>query len=181
MIALYKGKSLLSWIIKARTWSKYSHASWICADDSEYEAWIGKGFVHVPVWGLQHEPGTVIDLFDFVKPLTVAERKTIEDFLAAQEGKGYDYAGILGFVSIMRLLGCHNNDKSLFCFESIGLGCAAAQRPVSNKPAYKLSGDDFAGSLALKYIGTLVVPDGNQGAGKCCDRNRIEKKISQGC
>ena len=41
MIALYKGTSALSRIIRWRTWSDYTHAAWVFQDGSVIEEWKG--------------------------------------------------------------------------------------------------------------------------------------------
>jgi len=38
MIALYRGKSWVSWAIRKQTRGPYSHAAWLCSDGSVYES-----------------------------------------------------------------------------------------------------------------------------------------------
>lgn len=99
MIALYRGKSLPSRLIRWRTWSPYSHAAYLAADGSVYEAWAICGVSHNATIGTRHTPGTYVDVFDLKEPATDAQRREIEAFLLSECGKGYDYRGVLGFMS----------------------------------------------------------------------------------
>jgi len=98
MIALYKGKSPVSRAIKWVTWGDYSHASWICEDESCIEAWMVGGVRHTRHWCMDHTPGTEIDFYN-IHGLTNEQRAGIEEFLLRQVGKGYDFRGITRFLS----------------------------------------------------------------------------------
>lgn len=159
MIALYKGVSLISWIIRIRTWSPYSHASWIDDDNlSEYEAWCSGGVLHNDKWGIRHTPGTEVDIFDFNSLLTKAEIKDSKAFFLSQVGKGYDWCGVFAFMSIMRLFGNKHNPDRWFCSEYISAGCNAIGRPLLNKEPYKIDPGDIPTSLEIHYKETWRVP-----------------------
>ena len=126
MILQYIGKSFFpSKFIQWFTWGKYSHSAWsfceieagmLVGDISEYEAWAGKGVVHVPAIGLNHTKGTRIDLYDLKAKLNNKEASEGLTFLTEQIGKGYDYKGILGF--ILRKKSLHN-PYDWFCSELV--------------------------------------------------------------
>jgi uncharacterized protein YycO len=147
MIALYKGRSLLSRLIRWRTWSEYSHAAWVCPDGSVIEAWKG-GVRHAPGPLVQHEPGTEVDLFE-VKGLCVAKAWRVQEFLLRQIGKPYDYAGILGFVLAAKT----ENPDCWFCSELVfaalkGVGVEL----LSRVPPWKVSPGMLAVSPFLKSL-----------------------------
>ena len=168
MIGLYRGKSLWpSRIIELITWSEYSHASWIQNVGTktpiltgEYEAWMDGGVVYNEHWGDRHTAGTVVDLYDFVKPLTVEETRLLEEFLKKQLCKAYDWTGVFGFLWLVRLCGGgHHNLLKWFCFELIAAACRDIGRALSNLEPWQMSGKDFKGSLQIHYVGSVVVPD----------------------
>lgn len=107
----YEGKSLISWIIRFRTLSKYSHIA-IGIDEYIYEAWEGrgiKGVVRSKSPYTHHKPGTIVH--SIVVPCR--HKSEFKVFLEGQVGKKYDWIGVLS-------LGLNRNkdDKSKwFCSE----------------------------------------------------------------
>lgn len=98
MLGFYCGRSLVSRAIRWRTWSKYSHVSWIDSKDmSVYEAWYPEGVRQNPNINFGHTPGTRIDLFS-IKGMTDEHRDSLRSWLRTQIGKPYDLWAILGFV-----------------------------------------------------------------------------------
>jgi hypothetical protein len=159
MILLYRGTSWVSRLIKWVTWSKdYSHASWITDDKIEYESWQLSGVVRNDLWGIKHTPGTEVDVYDFVIPLTQAEVKVIESFLAAHVGEKYDWNGILAFLPLFRLFKSHSEGK-WFCSEYIAEACRLAHRELYEKESYKVSPADIGFCTLLKKVDTWTVPE----------------------
>lgn len=153
MIAAYQGTSLLSWMIRIRTWSKYSHVSWIMLDQSEIEAWQTGGVAHNAKWGILHTPGTVVDFYEFKNPLTATERTNIETFLLKQVGKKYDKWGVLRFLPVFRLFMRKANDISeWFCSELVMEGCEQGPRPLLNKEPQRTTPDDVPTSTELRFV-----------------------------
>ena len=145
MIALYKGTSFISRIIRWRTWSDYSHAAWVCRDGTVIEAWVG-GVRRVPGLLSQHKEDTTIELYE-VAGLTEDQRDRIEAFLAAQIGKPYDYTAILGFA----LRKDTQNPAKWFCSELVFAGCqSAAINLLARIPPWKVSPDLLVLSPLLK-------------------------------
>ncbi len=155
MIALYKGVSFTSTVIRAFTWSDYTHASWTNDDDlSEIEAWT-KGVVEVPYFGTNHTPGTSVDFF---RPfLSVGEEQGLVEFLRKQIGKRYDFAGALGFAT--------RNDKAQdqdawFCTELIFAGFVHIRQPLLARiPAHKVYPGLLSYSPKLIHAMTLQVKE----------------------
>jgi hypothetical protein len=147
VIALYKGVSAMSRMIRFRTWSEYSHASWV--DDSfqfEWESWPKGGVQSVAPFS-RHTRGTVVDLFHV--PLSRHEETRLLEFFASQKGKGYDWRGVFGFLS--RRSAAQSREK-WFCSELIFRGFEVAGRPLlARVPAWKVD----PGMLALSPLLTL--------------------------
>lgn len=159
MIALYKGTSFLSRLIRWFTWSEYSHAAWLCEDGSVIEAWQGGGVRHVASLGAQHKAGTPVDMF-FVyghgdNLLTTCQRNAVENFLLEQVGEKYDYLGILGFLSRKRM----EAHDAWFCSELIFKALNhAGIYPLLRTPACKVSPGLLAISPLLKFQRTVTLP-----------------------
>lgn len=153
MIALYKGISAVSRLIRLRTWSDYSHASWI--DDSfdfEIEAW-HRGVTQTDVPFSNHTPGTQVDLFDYALPTD--QRCAAVRFLRLQIGKPYDWPGLLLFGRAQA-----KPNRSWFCSELL----FAALDHVHESPLQRIKQSQvYPGLLSysprLVYLRTCIVPD----------------------
>ena len=151
MIALYKGTSFISRIIRWRTWSDYSHAVWVCRDGTVIEAWVG-GVRRVPGLLSQHREKTVVELYA-IAGLNEEQRDRIETFLVAQLGKPYDYAAILGFA----LRKDTQNPAKWFCSELIFAACLfAGIYLLARIPPWKVSPDLLALSPLLIFGGKCL-------------------------
>lgn len=115
MIALYRGKSVVSRLIRWRTWSDYSHAAWLCLDGTVLDAWQKGGVRHVANISVGHKPNTPVEFFSV--DITPAERIRIEKFLRDQVGKKYDFHGVLKFIS--RRKTTHDQQRKWFCSELV--------------------------------------------------------------
>jgi len=155
MIALYKGTSALSRLIRWRTWSDYSHAAWVFPDGSVIEAWKG-GVTHAPSILSAHASDTEVHLFAL--DLTIEQRWAIQDFLIAQIGKPYDYAGILGFLAAAKT----ENPDRWFCSELLFSAVKQARiNLLARIPAWKV----YPGLLALSpLLRSALVPGGTKAA-----------------
>lgn len=121
MIALYRGRSVLSRAIRWQTRGEYSHAAWVLPDRSVIEAWAPGGVQHNVSLGRAHTAGTVVDLYA-IRGLTAPQHEEIERFLRSELGGGYDYGNLLKFMSRRR--GGHN--ERWFCSELVFAACVAA-------------------------------------------------------
>jgi uncharacterized protein YycO len=125
MIALYRGKSLFSRLIRWATWSEYSHAAWLDDDTGRIvEAW-RRGVVDTTLGG-DHTPGTRVDCFA-VEGEDHAHRTAIRSFLWGEMGKPYDLRGVLGFVT--RRSGAQSPAR-WFCSELVFAAYALAGIPI---------------------------------------------------
>ena len=153
-VAAYRGKSLISLAIRAFNWGPYSHVSWLTARGTEIEAW-GKGVTETPGIGLNHSPGTVIDLFA-IEPLDHYCRISIDGSMRAAVGLGYDFLGIAGF--IFRAPWLQRRDR-LFCSELVFSRCQTWGVDLLRRiPPYKVSPSTLAISPRLIKVSTITLP-----------------------
>jgi uncharacterized protein YycO len=149
MIGLYRGHSILSRAIQFQSRSPYSHAAWIFDNQSVVEAWIPDGVRYSTHFCKGHTPGTVIELFDFIEPLTEAEHSQIAGFLMGQRGRRYDYLGVLKFLSRRRA----TEDDSWFCSELVFAAClSAGRRLLSGVEPWRVYPGMLAMSPLLKKV-----------------------------
>jgi uncharacterized protein YycO len=144
-ILLYQGVSLLSRLIKWRTWSEWSHVAIQVGGGQVIDAW--KGGVRLidnPFEG--HDPATVVQVLA-CSCLTAEQEQRIADFLVGEIGAPYDYWGVLRFVSRRD----RPNPLKWFCSE---LAFAAFQQAgidlLARVPSWRVSPGDVAHSPLLK-------------------------------
>jgi hypothetical protein len=153
MIALYKGRSLISRIIRCVNWSDYSHAAWVdTVNNYVIEAWSG-GVRKADSLHTNHTPGTIVDVFDV--DVTVAQREAIAQFMVLQVGKRYDYRGIVHFIT-RRSESAAGQDR-WFCSELVLAAYRAAGIDLLSRiPAYKVFPGMLAYSPLLKPVATIT-------------------------
>jgi len=151
-IGQYRGKSLMSRLIRWRTWSDISHTAAFLPDlATVIEAW-GGGVVCRP-WLVGHTPGTEINLYRVT--CSKEQEQRFYRFLQDQLGKGYDFTGLLGFVSRSRV-----EDKDRwFCSELI---FAAARHAgidlLARIEPYQVDPGTLNTSPLLNHIRTMRTP-----------------------
>ena len=164
MLLQYIGKSFFpSKIIQWFCWGKYSHSAWsfceldggrLVGDISEYEAWAGKGVVHVPRIGANHTPGTRIDVYELTPALSSEDANNGLKFLSEQLGKGYDYKGILGF--LLRKKSMHN-PNDWFCSELVFAFLNKCKRFLLNEVRpYQVSPQMLPMCPEFRYVGYIL-------------------------
>lgn len=169
-IALYQGKSWISRAIRWQTRSRYSHAAFLLDDGSVIEAWTpvvrwvipgegsrveGRGESEdLSALSRQHTPGTVVDIFEFVCPLTKEENQKLE-FLAKQDvGTPYDYRSIVRFLTRKRSA---LKKRRLFCSEQVFARCQQIGRPLLDRTeAWRVPPDWIARSPHLNLTKTIT-------------------------
>jgi uncharacterized protein YycO len=88
-----------------------------------------------------------IRCLSFREPLSPAETATLWAAASAEIGRGYDWLGVIRFVSRRRQDG---HPQKWFCSELVAAACTAAGRPLFHaKPAWQVLPADLAYSLAL--------------------------------
>ena len=134
MVLAYRGKSLISKIIRWHTRSQYSHVA-IAIDGRIYEAWRG-GVSHAATPWANHTENTHIDLFT-VPGTTHEQALEAEAFLKSHIGDGYDFRMVSRFLS---RLGPKPNDR-WFCSELV---CAALRQVGHHIVAEQVSCDEIS-------------------------------------
>ena len=134
-IALYQGVSPASKLIRWQTWSKWSHVAAILRDGTVIEAlykdssekwfpWLKGKVVHVDNLGVNHTPGTVVDIFRV--ECTEEQADVFESYLKSQIGVGYGYWSLARFVTRTGII----KGKKMFCSKLIGTAANECGKPV---------------------------------------------------
>lgn len=157
MIALYKGISPVSTIIRAFTWSDYTHASYV-DDDMNFEieaCWKG-GVVEVPGFGKNHTDGTIVDLFSV--PLSDFQKEVLEHELRKEVGKRYDFRGACGFATRNDRA---QNQAKWFCTELIFAKYAAVGVwLLARTPAHRVNPGHLNMSPLLRHVCSYEIQHG---------------------
>jgi len=158
-VALYRGKSATSGIIRWVSWGIYSHAAVRLPEDGGivYESWEGVGVRKCSNLSDGHTPGTRVDLFDVF--VTDSEYKKIVAALESQLGKKYDLKGVLRFSPFLRLfMGKQPSAKEQikwFCSEYAGWAFEQGGINLLLCPPWQMSPSDLAKSPLLRYSHTV--------------------------
>ena len=169
-IAAYQGTSFISRLIRWQTRSVYSHIAvrftkdiWVKRGGGReslinagavVEAWNG-GVRQVRNLSAAHTPGTRVDLFEFVIPLSETEEQAFAAFLLSQVGKGYDYRAIFRFITRAPIN--HWNKTKWFCSELAFEACLTAGRDLlARTAAWKVPPAWVPMSPLLKYTGREI-------------------------
>lgn len=144
-LLFFRGKNLISKIIKTVTWGSYSHVAALIDDQTVSESWVKSGVRKIRIDDLvkYHTPGTLIDVFQISKCVP----EIIKELMLAEVGKKYHFIGILGFILHKNL----PNPQCWFCSELIAWSLAASGFPLLNRQAHKISPSLLVASPYLKY------------------------------
>jgi len=150
-IALYRGTSKVSRIIRWQTRSCYSHAALIdTATRQVFEAWHKGGVLGWHDAGHIHTPGTVVDVYVPLQTLSADEETKILVWCSLQRGKGYDFRGVLRFLDRQRHV---DNDLRWFCSELVFTAFLNLGRALLvHIPAYAVAPAHLAWSPLLTRI-----------------------------
>ena len=113
-IALYRGNSFVSRLIRFFSRDIYSHAA-IRVDDAVFEAKEFKGVIKSTDWNIKNEE---VDIFLLKQEISNEKLQDLKNFLDKQVGKPYDYLMVLGFILYTSREGRKNSGK-WFCSELI--------------------------------------------------------------
>lgn len=129
----------LSWAIRARTWSKYSHVDFVLPN--------GKFLGAIPVGGVCiHENHHSTEDY-FKLDITTEQAEHIMTNAVAQIGKPYDFWGIFGFAFNRKW----QEDDKWFCSE-FAAACIQPVIPLFNEQACKISPRDLSINSLFKRI-----------------------------
>lgn len=145
LIALYRGASPISRVIKWATRSPYSHAAMVDArDGTTWEAWhvnpqgkmFGGYFRESPSPWTLHEPGTPVEFYavhGMTPEIAAKIRATCRDWAAKRIP--YDYVQILRFLIRSQRGGGPVECNRLFCSEADVIAFRLAGLPILLGPA----------------------------------------------
>jgi len=154
MIALYRGISKTSKLIRWVNWEPYSHAAWIDDDWSGYDSFWHKGVRHFNNFSDGHLENTHVDLFDVI--LNADDHAGLIEFFEKQTGKPYDWSGVFSFFP-RRQISDHTADD-WFCSSLIFAGFNWIKKPLLLRvPAWKVTPGMLAYSPLLKAAGTVAI------------------------
>jgi hypothetical protein len=158
-LALYRGKSLVSRIIKWISWGIYSHAAIRLPDKGGiiYEAWEGVGVRKGISISDGHTLGTRVDIYPVV--ITDYEYDIIVQSLESQIGKKYDFKGVFRFSPFLRMFFSKypsaSEHNKWFCSELVLWALGRAGVILLNDEPWKVSPSDIAKSPLLKMTGVM--------------------------
>ena len=150
-ILLFRGRGLISALIRWQTGSHYSHAAALIDNTWLYEAWQGAGVRMKP---FNWSDTANIDCFEIVG-LTPGGAVRMLEYLQSRVGNKYDYWGVLRFVTRAR----PKRNKADFCSEYIYSAAECAGHPLMarTQPA-EVSPGLLSRSPFLRQVPLFVVP-----------------------
>lgn len=124
-ILQYKGRSIISRLIKIQTRSSYSHTALQTADGSVYEAW-DSGVMKSPDYRTLHKAGTEVHVYKI--EVTDEQRSKIMSFLESKLGEKYDYRNVIRFFTRNK----PSENNKWFCSELVLTAFKEAGKPLLN-------------------------------------------------
>ena len=153
LVALYRGKSVVSRLIRWQTRSQYSHAALLLPNGSVLESWHRGGVSHNHGLGACHTPGTEVDLFavESSKGFALVDWARTLDFAFAQIGHTYDYRSVARFLSRR----AEKADGKWFCSELVFAAIKAGGLDLlANTSADRVAPGHLAWSPFLRFVET---------------------------
>lgn len=137
-VLLFRGRGLISTLIRWQTRGYYSHAAIRVSENECIEAWQGAGvrMKRITDWA-------GIDIFDV--DATPRQKIIAANYAAQQIGKGYDYLGVLRFVSRRQ----RNNPERFFCSELVAAAFEHAGSFLLRAEPWRISPSGLATSPLL--------------------------------
>ena len=148
-ILLYRGRSIISRLIRFQTRSKYSHVAVMMDDGSAYEAWQVGGVRHIDSPFDGHKKGTIIDVYRILEPF---DSLAVQEFIQLQLNAKYDFSSVLRFVSRRH---AKNNNK-WFCSELALEAFSAGNLELLNAESGEMSPRDVSISPLLMFEKTIT-------------------------
>lgn len=150
-VLLMRGRGFISSSIRVATRSIWSHcAFWDGNTNTKIEAWQGSGVVERP-----NTDWTDIDVFT-LEGATTEQWQIILDHARNTLGAGYDYAGVMAFITKARI-----TDQVIpqwFCSSLVQYCCARAGIPLQERVSYREVSPHMIGiSTRLNLSGPIKV------------------------
>lgn len=147
MIALFRGKGLISAAIRQQTRGAYTHAAWLFPNGQVIESHFCGGVQLSDSPFVLNGIDADFDVFA-VKCLTGVQCGVISSFLRARLGRRYDTLGIIRFLAGVN----RDNENRWFCSELVAEACETAHRPLLNTAAWKVSPETLSWSTELTLV-----------------------------
>lgn len=151
-LVFYKGKGLISSLIRWQTRGQYSHVGVQMPDGSVIEAWHVGGVRWNAGLGTAHDEGTEVDVF-LVEHLTKVETMRVLDFLKSKLGRGYDFRSVARFLS--RRNESNEDRDRWFCSELVAAAFASAGVRLLSAPPARISPEVLSWSPRLVKFETV--------------------------
>lgn len=151
-LVFYKGKGLISRLIRWQTRGQYSHVGVQLPDGTVMEAWHVGGVRHNAGLGTAHELGTEVDVF-LVEHLTKTETGRVIDFMRTKLGHGYDFRSVARFLS--RQDEREEDRDKWFCSELVAAAFEAAGVKLLTAPPSRISPEVLSWSPRLVKFETV--------------------------
>jgi hypothetical protein len=147
-----KSNTLMSWIVRLTTCSKYSHVE-VSVGDSFYSAKAFKG-VYKRNKKEFFEDESCIEMWT-VNGLHQSDVERVTEFLDGSIGAKYDYLPAIG-LGLLRTKLFSQNSSKWFCSELISTALSKSSRPIINKHIQKsrVTPNDLRYSPELDYVFT---------------------------
>ncbi len=149
----YRGRSIISSLIRFRTWSPVSHVATINGAGNVIEAWHPGGVRFNQSFHQGHTHRTRIDLY--APAFSAAQQAAFWNFQLDQTGRKYDFRGIFGFIT--RRDRAHSSRK-WFCSELVHAASVHVGAPLLRSiPSHRVYPGMLVASPILTHIGHIVV------------------------
>jgi uncharacterized protein YycO len=147
VIACFRGKGVVSDLIRWQTRGQYSHVAWLLPTGRVIESHFVGGVQISESPFVLNGINADFDVFS-VKCLTGVQCASISSFLRRQIGRKYDYLGIIRFLAGIN----RDNENRWFCSELVAEACELAGRPLLKTDAWKISPESLAWSTELVQV-----------------------------
>lgn len=147
-IALFKGSSFVSRLIRWQTRSPYSHAALLFGDGTLIESVENIGVRQINLETAYGGTGIAIDIYE-IEGLTAEKIRIARDFAEAQIGKPYDWTMVIRFVT--REQEARESAGKWFCSELVFAAVSKAVELFRQTEPWEVSPALLPRSTTLKY------------------------------
>ena len=150
----YRGKSLISKLIKLATWGEFSHTALCTKQGHTIEAWHIGGVDKAPSPWHNHTTGTEVTVYGL--KLSPVSAKRIWNEADNLVGSKYDFRALLGFIPGVRWL-WGDNPQHWFCSHLVAVACKRGGAPLFSPQTklYKISPALVDTSAELTRLGVV--------------------------
>jgi hypothetical protein len=118
-VLLYSGRSAMSWVIRVKTWSRFSHVEIMDTNEHAIASRDGIGVGRYPI--------RIDQLAGIYRPLRPLDFASADAWFETVKGQGYDWIGLLNF-AVAKWQGSDNPKQ--FCSEFAARYLRRAEAPL---------------------------------------------------